>query len=170
MVRGLYAGSFDPPHLGHIEIAEAAASRCSHLWIATVGNPSKATGLFSLDQRRDFLETALQHVTNVEVVAYDGLLVRLAEDLGVDVFFRGASKEFSNELVMASMNEQMSGRPTLFLAASAIHANLSSRSIRQLFRYGGAAAVRNYVPAVVFDALSKTASGPIATLRPQVAR
>lgn len=151
---GLYAGSFDPPHLGHIDVAEAAASRCSYLWVAAVENPSKTGGMFTLSERRDLLEASLAHLPNTEILAYSGLLVRLAEDLGVDAFFRGASKDLTSELVMASMNEAMSKVPTLFVPASATHANLSSHYVRGLYGTGGASAVRDLVPTAVFNALS----------------
>jgi pantetheine-phosphate adenylyltransferase len=151
---GLYAGSFDPPHRGHIDVATVAAARCTRLWVAAVGNPSKKTGLFSLDARRELLKESLDHLTNVEVISHDGLLVRLAADLDVDAIFRGASKDFSTEMQMSFMNQRMSNIPTLFIPATAEHGNLSSRYVRSLYQIGGAVAVRNAVPEAVFVAMS----------------
>jgi pantetheine-phosphate adenylyltransferase len=110
--------------------------------------------MFSLSARRELLKDSLGHLANVEVISHDGLLVRLAADLGVDVMFRGASKDFSTELQMSFMNEQMSKIPTLFVPTTAEHGNLSSRYVRSLYRSGGAAAVRNVVPDAVFAAMS----------------
>jgi phosphopantetheine adenylyltransferase len=115
--------------------------------------------MFSLTARRELLRHSLDHLPNVEVIDHDGLLVRLATDLGVDVMFRGASKDLSTELQMSHMNDQMSRIPTLFVPATHEHAGFSSRYVRSLYRLGGAAAVRDCVPDAVFDALSALESG-----------
>ena len=150
---GLYAGSFDPPHNGHIDVVESAARRCTRLWVAAVGNPSKSNGMFDLTVRCQLLRRSLAHLSNVEVISYQGLLVRLAKDLRVDVMYRGASKDLSTELQMSSMNDQMSNIPTLFLTAKPEHVNVSSRYVRSLYSSGGADAVRNAVPDAVFQAM-----------------
>jgi pantetheine-phosphate adenylyltransferase len=151
---GLYAGSFDPPHLGHLALVEQAARVCSTLYVVAAGNPDKlGSCLFDLEGRRALLDASTRHLRGVVAVAHGGLVADLAVDLGVQVLIRGMGKEMVAEFEMAAANRQLSGVPTLFLAPEPATRTIASRTIRADYLAGGAGAVIDLVPAAVAEAL-----------------
>ena len=60
---GLYAGSFDPVHLGHLDIIEAASQQCSQVYVAVLRNPTKGSGLIPLEDRNDVVRRCVRVFT-----------------------------------------------------------------------------------------------------------
>ena len=149
MITGLYAGSFDPIHRGHVELIEAAASCLDRLFVVVAGNPDKPNSLLSFDERRQLIVSATMHLPNVAVLAHQGLVVDLAKQLGVDVLVRSMGKEQQIELQMAATNTNLSGLHTLFFAPSSATAHISSRMIRERIRGDGVDSVTDLVPEEV---------------------
>ena len=75
---GLFAGSFDPIHLDHLDAIERAAGIIEALVVAAVGNPDKSAGMLSLSQREMLIARATGHVPNVRTVSHYGLTTSLA--------------------------------------------------------------------------------------------
>lgn len=139
MTRVLYPGSFDPIHNGHVELAETAAGLFDEVVVATLANPSKGDGLFDLESRMSLIQESLEHLSNVEVTKFDGLVVDLAIQTGADFIVKGlrAVSDFEAELQMAQMNAALSGVQTLFLPSASRSSFLASRLIREVVRLGG---------------------------------
>ena len=139
MTRVLYPGSFDPIHNGHVELAETAAGLFDEVVVATLANPSKGNGLFDLESRMSLIQDSLEHLSNVEVTKFDGLVVDLAIEVGADFIVKGlrAVSDFEAELQMAQMNAALSGVQTLFLPSASRSSFLASRLIREVVRLGG---------------------------------
>ena len=139
MTRVLYPGSFDPIHNGHVELAETAAGLFDEVVVATLANPSKGDGLFDLESRMSLIQESLEHLSNVEVTKFDGLVVDLAIEVGADFIVKGlrAVSDFEAELQMAQMNAALSGVQTLFLPSASRSSFLASRLIREVVRLGG---------------------------------
>ena len=139
MTRVLYPGSFDPIHNGHVELAETAAGLFDEVVVATLANPSKGDGLFDLESRMSLIQESLEHLSNVEVTKFDGLVVDLAVQVGADFIVKGlrAVSDFEAELQMAQMNAALSGVQTLFLPSASRSSFLASRLIREVVRLGG---------------------------------
>ena len=76
MKKAIYAGSFDPVTLGHMDIIERAANLFDCLVVAVLENPNKKS-LFTVEERKHHLELATKHIENVEVASFQGLLVDL---------------------------------------------------------------------------------------------
>ena len=146
MAVGLYAGSFDPIHRGHVELVEAAASCLDRLFVVAAGNPDKQGSLLSFEQRRHLIAVATEHLSNVEALAHTGLVVDLAQQLAVDVLVRGMGKEQRLELQMAATNTSLSGLHTIFFSPTAETAHISSRMIRDRLRRDGVDGVADLVP------------------------
>ena len=139
MTRVLYPGSFDPVHNGHVELAETAAGLFDEVVVAALANPSKGNGLFDLESRMSLIQESLEHLSNVEVTKFDGLVVDLAIEVGADFIVKGlrAVSDFEAELQMAQMNAALSGVQTLFLPSASRSSFLASRLIREVVRLGG---------------------------------
>ena len=149
----LCPGSFDPPTNGHIDVIERAARHFDAVVAAVLANPQK-TPLFSLDERIAMLEKCLAHVGNVEVAAFDGLLVEFARNNGIRLVVKGvrAAADFDYEVQMAEMNAALEpGLETVFLAARGGLGFLSSSLVKEVARLG--ADVSDLVPPVVATAL-----------------
>lgn len=139
MTRVLYPGSFDPVHNGHLEIIETAASLFDEVVVAAMVNTAKKDGVFQLDDREEMLIAATDHLENVEIKMFSGLVVDLARDIDADFIVKGlrAVSDFENELQMAQMNNAASGIHTLFIPSASRSSFLASKFIRDFARYGG---------------------------------
>jgi len=153
--KALCPGSFDPPTNGHIDVIERSARHFEGIVVAVIANPSKEP-LFALEERTEMLKDALQHLDNIEIASFDGLLVDLAKERGLDVIVKGlrAVSDFEYELQMAQMNDELSpGLDTMFLTAKPEWAFLSSSLVKEVAKFGGA--VGNMVPPGVAEALTE---------------
>lgn len=154
MPKALIPGSFDPVTFGHLDVIERTARLFDHVLVAAVANPGKAP-LFSLDERQAMLADVTAHLENVEIGAFEGLLVDFAMAHGVNAFVKGlrAVSDFDVELQMAQLNERMSGIATLFFPTAPEHSFLSSSLVREVARFGGD--VSSMVPAPVAQRLKE---------------
>ena len=155
---GMYAGSFDPPHLGHLALIGRAAAWCDTLYVVAAGNPSKPDRLLDLEERRGLLAASTRRLPGVIALAHPGLLVELAIDLGVDVLIRSIGKEQAPELQMAVANELAGGPPTVFLAPIGATWSISSSLVRAGLEREGVGAIADLVPDPVAAALARVAA------------
>ena len=70
---GLYPGSFDPVHLGHLAVVETATLLFDEVVVAVVANPRKARGLFTVEERLEFVTAATAHLPAVRTRTFVGL-------------------------------------------------------------------------------------------------
>ncbi|HRW39153.1 MAG: pantetheine-phosphate adenylyltransferase [Acidimicrobiales bacterium] len=156
MTRVLYPGSFDPIHNGHLELIEVAASLFDSVVVATIGNPQKTSGLFSLAERHEMIEASVAHLSNVEAVAWSSLVVDLAKQVEADFLVKGlrAVSDFESELQQSQMNLAISGVHTLFIPSATEHSFVASKWIREIARFGGD--ITSMVPAPVAQRLADT--------------
>jgi pantetheine-phosphate adenylyltransferase len=133
MIRALYPGTFDPIHNGQVDIACRAAKLFDELIIGIYDSPPK-TLLFETPQRVALAEQALLHLPNVRVVAYHGLTVLFAREIGASVMVRGlrAISDFELELQMAHTNKKIAADVEFIcLMTSLRYAYLSSTILKE---------------------------------------
>jgi len=157
MATVLYPGSFDPLHLGHLDIIEQASRLFGKVVVAILHNPEKHGGVFSVDERIALIQTALESakVKNVEIHAFPGLAVDAARVVQADFMVKGLrnSGDFEIEQQMAHTNFAVAGIPTVYLPCSPAYTSVSSRFIREIAQYGGDPS--SMVPANVAQALKE---------------
>lgn len=157
MTRVLYPGSFDPIHLGHLDVIEQAAELFGDVVVAVMGNREKANGLFSVDERIGLIERSAEASgigDRVGVTSHAGLAVEAAREAGADFIVKGlrSPADFEIEQQMALTNYSVSGVRTVYLPCRADRGFISSRFVREIARYGGA--ISHLVPAPVATALT----------------
>lgn len=134
----LFAGSFDPPTFGHIDIIERASKVVAHLIVGVAIN-SKKQSLLSMDTRVKLLRSLTGHLSNVEVATYSKLTTDFAKENKVNVLVRGlrTTSDYHSEFQLALANRQLSGLETLFLLGDERHSHISSTLIREIAHAGG---------------------------------
>ncbi len=139
MPKVLYPGSFDPLHLGHLEIIEVASALFDEVVVAALVNPQKDSEFFSLAEREAAIVESTAHLANVSVTNFAGLVVDLARSLNADFIVKGLRtvSDFETEMQMAQMNLAVSGVRTIFLPATSEHSFLASKYVRDIARLGG---------------------------------
>ncbi len=139
MAVAVYPGSFDPVTLGHMDIIERTAQMMDHVIIGVLCNNSK-TPLFSAENRVKMLLGVTSHLKNVEVKAFDGLLVDFVHQNKADIIVRGlrAITDFDYELQMAQTNRVIAPDiDTVFLTTNLKYSYLSSSIVKEIASYGG---------------------------------
>jgi len=152
MRTGLYPGSFDPVHNGHLDIIGRAVKLVDKLVIGVAVHTGKAP-LFSLEERIEIAREETEHLKNqaeIVVHGYEGLTINAARALGAQVLVRGlrAFSDFENEFQLTSMNQQLDREiETVFLMADPHHQAIASRLVKDIVALGGD--VSPFVPASV---------------------
>lgn len=140
---GIYPGTFDPITVGHMDIIRRALTVVDKLIIGVAQDTGKAPE-FEISQRSALVGENLKELgeaaARVEVRAFSGLLVNLANEVGAKILIRGirAVSDFDYEFQMACMNSRLDPSiETVFLTASENTHFISSRFVKQIARLGG---------------------------------
>ena len=151
----VYPGSFDPLTNGHLDVIERAARLFDRVIVAVAPNSEKHP-LFSTEERCKLVFGATRRLRNVEVQAFDGLLVDYVRGCGAQAVIRGlrAVSDFEFEFQMALMNRKLDEHvETIFMMPKDTYTFLSSRLVKEIARLGGD--VSTFVPRNVGSALLK---------------
>jgi pantetheine-phosphate adenylyltransferase len=170
MTRAVYAGSFDPFTIGHLDIVIKGV-QCFDEVIIAPGANSKKQGLFTLDERVELIAGALRHAMEtmalprldfVVVRPFEGLLVDFCHKMGATVILRGlrAVTDFDQEMAIAHANRSMTEHiNTVFFPTDPEHSFISSSTVKELARHTVSAraqgALGRYVTPNVRDALQR---------------
>ncbi|MFI8596000.1 pantetheine-phosphate adenylyltransferase [Kocuria koreensis] len=143
-------GSFDPIHNGHVEIITRATKIFSGGVIVAVSNNPAKKYRFQLEERLEMVTEVFGWLDGVVVQPMsDGLLADFVRSQGATAIIKGLrdSKDFEYEAPMATMNRNISGAETVFLAADPKNGHLSSSLIKEVASFGGD--IRGFVPRSV---------------------
>jgi pantetheine-phosphate adenylyltransferase len=155
MRTAVYPGSFDPITNGHLDVIQRAARLFDRVIVAVAINESK-TPMFTMAQRKDLTARAVEHLPNVEVDTFTGLLVDYVQSKKGEAVIRGlrAVSDFEFEFQLALMNRKLNEKvETIFMMPKETYTFISSRMIKEVARLGGD--VSSFVPAHVEQALHK---------------
>ena len=153
MTRAVFAGSFDPPTNGHINIIQRAAALFDFVDVVIAVNSEKKY-LFSREERQKMIKGLVASLSNVCVNIYSGLVVEYAKQTGAKVLIRGirGDADFSYEFELSMMNRMLNPAvETLFIPAEQKYLLLKSSTIKELAALGGD--ISEMVPPEVGKAL-----------------
>ena len=137
-MKALFAGSFHPPTLGHIDLIKEASGMFEGVIVAIMINAEKKYTI-SAEMRKQMLEKCLSEYKNVTVVIGTGLTCALAKELGAGVLVRGLrdSSDFDYEKRIADLNRRQTGIETVFIPSKPEYACIASSFVTDIARHGG---------------------------------
>ncbi|MCC1484046.1 pantetheine-phosphate adenylyltransferase [Winogradskyella immobilis] len=149
MKRALFPGSFDPITLGHYDIIQRGLKLFDEVIVA-IGINAEKKYMFSLEQRKQFIEAAFKDEPKVKVVTYKGLTIDFCREINAEFILRGLRNpaDFEFEKAIAHTNRKLSNIETVFLLTAANTSYISSSIVRDVIRNGGDYSV--LVPSSVF--------------------
>ena len=144
-MKAVYAGSFSPPTMGHLDIITRAASIFDELIVAVLSQAEKKY-LFSPEERLEMLKEVTKDIPNIRVISDQGLLVDVVKREGADVIVRGLrnSADLLFEMQVAEANRTIGGVETLFLSCEPRYSMISSTIVRDCASHG--APIESMVP------------------------
>ncbi len=153
--KAIYPGTFDPFTFGHLDILKRALKVFGNVVIAIAKREEKHV-MFSQKERFELVLRSIkeENLTNVEVVMFEGLLIKFMEKLGIRVIVRGlrAISDFDYEFQMALTNRRLDRRvESIFFLPAEKHTFVSSSLVKEIAKNHGD--VTDFVPSPVKKAL-----------------
>ena len=148
MKRAVFPGSFDPITLGHYDIIERGLTVFDEIILA-IGVNAEKKYMFSLAERKRFLEETFAGEPKIKVMTYKGLTIDFCKKQDAEFILRGLRNpgDFEFEKAIAHTNRQLSGIETVFLLTSSGKSYISSSIVRDVIRNDGD--YTSLVPAAV---------------------
>ena len=160
----MFAGSFDPFTLGHLDIVKRAAAIFDELCVVLAVNASKKN-MFSQEERLTFINKSVAGIPHVKVTSFDGLTVDFMKSVGSKFLIRGVrgAMDVEYEQSIAWNNRMLYPEcETVILPSSSEHLSLSSSVVRELLKAGvldtqdGRELLSNYVHVEIIPLLLKS--------------
>ena len=150
MKKAIFPGSFDPITNGHSDIIKRGVSLFDEVIVA-IGVNAEKKYMFSLEDRKRFIEETFKNEPKVRVITYSGLTIDLCKKEKAEFILRGLRNpaDFEFEKAIAHTNRMMSKIETVFLLTAARTSFISSSIVRDVLRNGGD--ISQLVPKSVLD-------------------
>jgi pantetheine-phosphate adenylyltransferase len=155
MNRAVFAGSFDPPTWGHLDIIQRAAQVFDGVDVVIAENAAKSYWL-SADKRQELLEELCVNEAKVRVVQWSGLIINYLKEENLSILIRGVrnAQDMSAELTLAAANHSLYNKcETLFIPTKAEWSHISSSLVREGWKHK--AELNSFVPDLVGEYLAE---------------
>lgn len=152
----LFAATFDPPTLGHLDIIERASKLVDRLIVAVALRlEKKGTRLFTAEERVELLKQLTKSIPNVGIETYNHLTTDFAKEKKALILIRGlrTTSPTHDEFQMALANRSLSGIETLFILGAEQYSHISATLVKEIASAGGS--LKNFVPDSVEKAIKK---------------
>ncbi|MGW8249468.1 MAG: pantetheine-phosphate adenylyltransferase [Anaerolineales bacterium] len=163
MVRAVFPGTFDPIHLGHIDIAYRATNLFDEVIVAVYDRPLKSL-LFSPETRIELARMSFNDNPKIKIMGYGGLTVEFCRQVNAQVIVRGLRvfSDFEYEFRMALANHRLAPEIELVaLITAEEHTFLSSSTVREIASLGGdvSSMVPSHVETILHARFSELGEG-----------
>lgn len=148
-MKAVFAGSFDPFTVGHLDLVERAAPLFEELIVLVARNSQKKSA-FEESLRMEWIRKATSHLKNVRVDVHEGLTVDYMKSVGANYLVRGIrnASDFDVEQSLSVNNKKLySSAETLLLVSAPEHLAVSSSVVRELLKFD--ASICGYVPECI---------------------
>lgn len=138
MKKAIFPGSFDPITLGHSDIIHRSLPLFDEIIVA-IGVNAEKKYMFSLEDRKRFIEETFANEPKVKVMTYEGLTIDFCKVMKAQFILRGLRNpaDFEFEKAIAHTNRRLSKIETVFLLTAAKTSYISSSIVRDVIRNGG---------------------------------
>lgn len=138
MRKAVFPGSFDPITLGHEDIIRRGIPLFDEIVIA-IGVNAEKKYMFSLEERKRFVEETFKNEPKVTILVYEGLTIDLCKKINANFILRGLRNpaDFEFEKAIAHTNRRLSKIETVFLLTASKTSYISSSIVRDVIRNGG---------------------------------
>jgi len=138
MKKAVFPGSFDPLTLGHCDIIKKSLNLFDEIVLA-IGVNSNKENMFSIDQRKKFINDEFTNQEKIKISTYEGLTVDFCKTINADFIVRGLRNpaDFEFEKTIAQTNKKLTGIETVFFLTSPETAYISSSIVREIIANKG---------------------------------
>ena len=138
MKKAVFPGSFDPLTLGHCDIINKSLNLFDEIVLA-IGVNSTKESMFSIDQRKKFINDEFVNEEKIKILTYEGLTVDFCKSINADFIVRGLRNpaDFEFEKTIAQTNKKLTGIETVFFLTSPETAYISSSIVREIIANNG---------------------------------
>ncbi|KUF39348.1 pantetheine-phosphate adenylyltransferase [Myroides marinus] len=138
MRRAVLPGSFDPITNGHYDIIKRALPLFDEIIVAIGVNNDKKY-MFSLEDRKKFIEDTFKDEPKIKVATYEGLTTDFCFKVDAQFILRGLRNpaDFEFEKAIAHTNRFLTKLETVFLLTAASTSFISSSIVRDVIRNKG---------------------------------
>lgn len=151
----VYPGSFDPVTNGHLDIIERSSRVFDKVVVGVLNNSGK-NPLFSAQERVDMLKSVTNHMKNVEIDSFSGLLVDFVKMKNASVIVKGLRTvgDFEYEFQMALLNKALNPEyETMFMMTDSKYSYISSSMVKELAGFHGN--LTGLVPAQIISKINQ---------------
>jgi pantetheine-phosphate adenylyltransferase len=150
VITAICPGSYDPVTNGHLDVIARAAGIFDRVVVGVVGSPHHKEPMFTIEERVDFLRSALADQPNVEIDVFRELVVDFAVRWEAKAIVKGLRviSDFEWEFQMNQLNRHLAPEiETMYVMASPSVSFVSSSGVKEIAAFGGD--VSALVPAPV---------------------
>ena len=148
----VYAGSFDPVTVGHLDIIKRASRLFDKVIVCVMTNSAKRP-VFTPEERVRFICQSTDDLNGIEVdSAQNTLLAEYAKQKNAVAIVKGlrAVSDFENEFQQALMNKNLNNEvETVFLTTDSENMFLSSSAVKEVCRLGGD--VKQFISPAIYE-------------------